>query len=440
VSPTHQDSYAELPEVSKRRLAARTAEIGWLVTRSGAGLAAQAVRSLPRQDFGARRDQWLVDVTTALGPAFVKAAQLLSTRADVLPQSVCTALSRLHDRVPAARPPDSAVLPATAGVALIPGPRGVPEAVAAGSVACVYRGVTTDGTPVAVKVKRPGVAEQLAVDLHLMRQLARLASLLPPLRGMPVADIAEQLTAAIHRQVDFAREARSLESFAGNLAGVSRLRVPAVHPALSSDSALVMEFVEDLRRCDPADLAPPVREEAVLATLHGVYRMLFVDGLVHCDLHPGNLYFRPDGGVVLVDAGFTVRLDQPTREKFAAFFLRMSLGDGPGCARIVLSTATRGRACDEAGFVAELAALVEANSGVAAAAFDLVGFAAKLFAIQRRYGLYADAQFAFPLLSLLVLEGTVRAFAPQVDFQKVARPYLLDAMFARVFEARGAEG
>jgi ubiquinone biosynthesis protein len=118
----------------------------------------------------------------------------------------------------------------------------------------------------------------------------------------------------------------------------------------------------------------------------------------------------------------------------------MSLGDGQGCARIVLSTATRGHDCDEAGFIAELATLVEANSGVAVAAFDLVGFAAKLFALQRRHGLYADPQFVFPLLSLLVLEGTVRAFAPQVDFQKVAQPYLLDAMFARVFEAHGVEG
>jgi ubiquinone biosynthesis protein len=273
------------------------------------------------------------------------------------------------------------------------------------------------------------------VDLRLMRRAARLGAWLPLFRGMPVADIVDQLTAAIHRQLDFGHEARSLAAFADNLAGVPRLRVPAVHPALSSDSVLVMDFVEDLRRREPAELAAAVREEAVLATLHGVYHMLFVDGLVHCDLHPGNLYFRPDGGVVLVDAGFTVRLDQTTREKFAAFFLRMSLGDGEGCARIVLSTATRRRGCDEAGFVAELAALVRANSGVAVEAFDLVDFAAKLFTIQREHGLYADPQFVFPLLALLVLEGTVRAFAPQVDFQRVAQPYLLDAMFARVFEA-----
>jgi ubiquinone biosynthesis protein len=427
-----------LPRVGAVRLATRAVQVAWLLTRAGGRLVGHAAASLPRSDFRSRRDRWLVDVVAGLGPAFVKAAQLLSTRADVLPPGVCAALSRLHDRVPADPAPDPATVPTPDRLTLVPGPRGVPEAVAAGSIACVYRGVTESGAVVAVKIRRPGIAGRLATDLRLMRLGARLAARVPPFRGMPVTDIVGQITEAIHRQVDFGREARHLTAFAENLADVARLSIPAVHPELSTDSVLVMDFVEDLRRIEPAELSAEARREAVLATLRGVYHMLFLDGLVHCDLHPGNLYFRSDGVVVLVDAGFTVRLDQVTREKFAAFFLHMSLGDGPGCAQIVLSTATRGRGGDEEAFIAELGALVEANSSVAAEQFDLVDFATKLFTIQRRHGLYADPQFIFPLLSLLVLEGTVRAFSPQVDFQQVAQPYLLDAMFARVIEAHGA--
>lgn len=429
--------YDGLPRVGAVRLAARAVQLGWRLTLAGGRLAGQAVASLPRRDFRARRDRWLVEVLAGLGPAFVKAAQLFGTRADVLPPGVCAALSRLHDRVPADPAPDPTTLPAPDRLTLIPGPRGVPEAVAAGSIACVYRGVTETGAMVAVKVRRPGIAERLATDLRLMRLAARLAARVPPFRGMPVTEIVAQITAAIHHQVDFRREARHLTAFADNLADVARLSIPAVHPGLSTDSVLVMDFAEDLRRIEPAELSAEVRREAVLATLQGVYHMLFLDGLVHCDLHPGNLYFRPDGVVVLVDAGFTVRLDQVTRERFAAFFLHMSLGDGPGCAQIVLSTATRGRGGDEEAFIAELGALVEANSAVAAQEFDLVDFATKLFTIQRRHALYADPKFIFPLLSLLVLEGTVRAFSPQVDFQSVAQPYLLDAMFARVIKAHG---
>lgn len=431
------DEYRGLPPIGGVRLAARAVRVGWLLARAGGTLAGHAVASLPRRDFRARRDRWLVDVVTTLGPAFVKGAQLLSTRADVLPPGACAALSRLHDQVPTAPAPEAADLPAPGRLTLIPGPRGVPEAVAAGSIACVYRAVTDTGAVVAVKIRRPGITEQLAVDLRLMRLGARLAARLPPFRGMPVADIVDQLTDAIQQQVDFEREARHLAAFADNLAGMPGLSVPAVHRELSTASVLVMDFVEDLRRREPAELTAEARREAVLATLRGVYHMLFLDGLVHCDLHPGNLYFRPDGAVVLVDAGFTVRLDQMVREKFAAFFLHLSLGDGPGCAQIVMSTAARGRDCDEEGFRAELGALVAANSAVAVGAFDLVEFATGLFTIQRKHGLYADPQFVFPLLSLLVLEGTVRAFAPQVDFQQVAQPYVLDAMFAGVIQAHG---
>lgn len=426
-----------LPPVGASRLAVRAVQIGWLLACAGGRLVGHAAASLPCRDFRARRDRWLADVMAGLGPAFVKAAQLLATRADVLPAAMCAALSRLYDRVPADPAPDPAVLPAPDRLTLVPGPRGVPEAVAAGSIACVYRGITETGATVAVKIRRPGVAERLATDLRLMRLGARLAARMPPFRGMPVTDIVAQITTAIHRQVDFRCEARHLAAFADNLAGVARLSIPAVHYELSADAVLVMDFVEDLRRLEPAELSAEARREAVLTTLRGVYQMLFLDGLVHCDLHPGNLYFRPDGAVVLVDAGFTVQLDQMARRKFAAFFLHMSLGDGPGCAQLVLSTATRGRDCDEEGFVRELSALVEANSAVAVEEFNLVDFATKLFTIQRGHGLYADPQFIFPLLSLLVLEGTLRAFAPQVDFQQVAQPYLLDAMFARVIEAHG---
>lgn len=255
---------------------------------------------------------------------------------------------------------------------------------------------------------------------------------------MPAVEIVDQLTAAIRAQLDFPREARHLEQLRANLATQPRMHVPEVHTQLCSDDVLVMEFLDGLSRHTAASLPAADREQAVLATLHSVYHMLFIDGLVHCDLHPGNVYFRADGTVALVDAGFTVRLTQDAREKFAAFFMRMSYGHGEACAQIVLSTTIPGPRANVDGFTRDLADLVHVSSGARAADFDLVRFAASLFILQRRHGLYADPQFIFPLLSLLVLEGTVRAHAPKVDFQKEAEPYILDALFARVFEAHGA--
>lgn len=419
--------------VPRRTLAARGAVLLLVLGRGAAALAGHAAVGALRRDFPARRDRWLVELATRLGPAFVKAAQLLATRADVLPPRVCAALGRLHDQVRPVPLPAGRRQARIGDLVLERGPDGVAHPVAAGSIACVYRATTPDGDTVAVKLRRPGVDRQLKADLELMRRATRLAARLPMLRGLPAVAIVDQMTAAIGSQLDFPREGALLREFRTNLAEEGGLRVPVVHQELGGDGVLVMEFIEGLRRYETHELPAEVRERAVLTTLRGIYRMLFVDGLVHCDLHPGNLYFRPDGEVVLVDAGFTVRLDRKTRQRFAGFFLQMTLGDGEGCASVVLSTATPGPNPDEEGFTRELAALVHANSGVAAKDFDLVSFAASLFDIQRRHGLYAAPEFVFPLLSLLVLEGTVRAFAPQVDFQKEAGPYIGKAVFGDAF-------
>ncbi|MER5543167.1 AarF/UbiB family protein [Streptomyces sp. NPDC002589] len=425
------DPFATVP---RRALVGRAAVLLLLLLRGAVALAGQTAVGVLRRDLRTRRDRWLVDLVTRLGPAFIKAAQLLATRADVLPPRLCAAFARLYDGVrPAPLTTEAAELRDT-GLVLDRGADGIARPVAAGSIACVYRATAPDGRRVAVKVRRPGVARQLAVDLELMRRGTRLMARLPQLRGLPAVAVVDQMTEAVHGQLDFQREARFLAEFRRNMAEESGLRVPAVHRDLGHDDVLVMEFMEGLRRRAPHEFPEEVRERAVLSTLRGIYRMLFIDGLVHCDLHPGNLYFLPDGDVVLVDAGFTVRLDERTRAAFAWFFLQMHVGDGEACAEIVLTTATPGPRADTDGFTRELAALVRANSGAVAADFDLVTFGASLFDIQRRHDLYAAPEFVFPLLSLLVLEGTVRAFAPQVDFQKEAGPYLMKSVFGEAFQ------
>ncbi|WP_409180917.1 ABC1 kinase family protein [Amycolatopsis sp. VS8301801F10] len=374
---------------------------------------------------GGRFDRagWLADTVVALGPAFVKAAQLLSTRADLLPPRTCRALSRLHDQV---RP-----VPLRTAPALRFG-TGEPRLVGAGSIACVYRVVLPDGQAVAAKVRRPGIVQSLSADLAMLERGARLAARLPMLRGVPVAAVAAQLAESIRAQLDFGREAERLEGFRKALSVADGVTVPGVQPELSTEDILVMDFLDGLARRRPEELGEEERRNAVVTALRAVYRMLFLDGVVHCDLHPGNLYFRDDGSIVVLDAGFTVQLSESAREKFAAFFYCMSQGDGEACADIVLSTATAPPGSDTAGFRAGLAALVEEHTGRSAAEFDLVSFAAKLFDLQRRHGLHADPQFVFPILSLLVLEGTVRAFHPDVDFQREARPMLVTALMERV--------
>jgi ubiquinone biosynthesis protein len=300
---------------------------------------------------------------------------------------------------------------------------------ASGTIASVHTAVLPDGRTVAVKVRRDGIAATMRADLALLCAGARVAQRLPGLRRVPVAEMTGQVGDAVHRQLDLARERVSLGELADNFAGVELVRVPRPVADFCTPCTVVMEYLPGLTAYRPGELARDDRRAVVERTLRSVYRMLFVDGLVHCDLHPGNLYLAPDTSVVILDAGFVVRLPDRVRRLFAGFFMNMAMGRGTRCADIVIeSAAAIAPDCDLKGFRAGLAALVGEVHGRRAHDFSLGWFAARLFALQRRHGLYAAPEFVFPLLCLLVVEGMVNDFDSGVDFQAVAMPVLLDGL------------
>jgi ubiquinone biosynthesis protein len=389
-------------------------------TRGKAGVRAAAITELQR-------------LTIALGPSFIKAAQLLSTRRDVLPGPVCEALGELTDQVPAmsAGTAESVVRAAYRGR---PWPFATVDwaAAASGSIACVYRGTLLDGREVAVKVRRPGIAAPMSTDFRLLRAGAAAVERLPGFRRLPATRIVGQLGDAVLGQLDFEAEARALTLMRGNFAGQAHLRLPEPLSEASAEGVLVMEFLPGLRRMRRGDLSPETAVLAVRRILRCAYQMLFVDGLVHCDMHPGNLYLTADGGIVLLDMGFVQILSPKVRRLFAEFFLNMARGNGDYCADIIIRSAEGTAGADLAAFRADIVELVAGTTERKAGEFELGPFAARLFDIQRRHGVSAAPEFIFPLLSLLVLEGMINEYDADVDFQAEAKPMLIKALLTGV--------
>ncbi|GAB3153933.1 hypothetical protein GCM10027290_47650 [Micromonospora sonneratiae] len=363
----------------------------------------------------------LVRLLQTLGPTFVKFGQIASTRRDTMPAELCEQMGRLHDRV-------TPMSWAEAGRALADAQALCPKLalqhvdqtpVGSGSIACVYRARLADGRVVALKLKRPDVDRRIRTDLALLQRLVRIAERMPKMRGMPMADLVGYLNAAILGQLDFGREADNLDLLRDSISGMPDVLTPMLYRELSGPNCLVFDFIADLDAATPALLPGPVRARLGTAVLTAAHRMMFVHGFVHCDLHPGNLYLTRDEHVVILDAGYCVRLPARVRDLIGEFFGRLAVGDGRRCGEIVLESAVAvGSATNREAFITEMVQLVSRTAGPGNT-FDMSVFGNEVFELQQRHGIYAASDFAFPLMSLLVLEGTVRGMWPAVDFQQV---------------------
>ncbi|WP_367138227.1 ABC1 kinase family protein [Saccharothrix sp. HUAS TT1] len=411
-------------------LALRCAWVGAIVLTYGLIIAGSAVGARFRRSRDGRGlrdgDRW-VRMLTRLGPSYIKIGQLLSTRRDLLPDEVTTPLARLTD---GATPPSRRRIERAVRDAYRDRPWPFREfdwvPVACGSIATVHEAVTLDGRHVAVKVRRPGIERVMWQDFTLTATAMSVMGLLPKLRKMPFKLMHGQVGGAILRQLDFEAEAASLTALRDNLVRSGRnVTIPAPLPELCTPETVVMDFISDLRRFEPGELDLDTRRSVQRAVLGAVYEMLFIDGYVHCDLHPGNLYFDLNADLVMLDAGFVIQLPDPVRRSFADFFINMAMGDGWSCAQIVIESAAEvADDCDLEGFRTALGELVSETSGAKSGEFDLARFAGRLFDLQRRFGLFPAPEFAFPLLSLLVIEGMIKGFDSDLDFQAEAMPVL----------------
>ena len=250
-----------------------------------------------------------------LGPAFIKAGQALSTRPDIVPPVLLEELSRLQDQLPA--------FSSDLARACIAEDLGAPvhelfgslepEPISAASLGQVYRGTLKDGTAVAVKVQRPGLREQITLDLYIVRNIAAwLKSNIGLIRSDLVA-LIDELGKRVFEEMDYYNEASNAENFAKLHAHNARIAVPAIYRELTSRRVLTMEWMEGIKltRLDAVQAMGVDPEELVEIGVNCSLQQLLEHGFFHADPHPGNLLALPDGRLAYLDFGM---MSEVTRE------------------------------------------------------------------------------------------------------------------------------
>jgi ubiquinone biosynthesis protein len=278
---------------------------------------------------------------------------------------------------------------------------------------------------VAVKIRRPDAVPAIQADLLLLRWLAARFQNLSILRGIPLLLMINEFGRILEEQLDFRMEARNMRRFSSMLDHLPNVVVPRVYREWSSDSVLIMEYMGNLNRIADLPLSDEKRHQAARSCVDVLYTMAFGHGFIHTDLHPGNLFFRSNGEVVLVDFGMVAELKGADLRSFAYFFFGMVTNQGQQCAQEIYESAiSRAPTFEYARFEADMRKMISRYASQSAGEFEVSRFACELFQIQRRHGLCGSPKFVSVILAFVVLEGVVKQLYPPLTFMAQARMFI----------------
>ncbi len=364
---------------------------------------------------------------TALGPAYIKFGQILSTRPDVVGEDLSDQLKYLQDKLPPF-PLDVArdMVEEELGIELDEVFSEFSEPVAAASIAQVHRArLTGTGQEVAVKVLRPGILRAFRTDIDAFHFSARMIEwLLPSTRRLRPTDVVEHFEGVVMGELDLRLEGASASEFAENTAKDQGFIVPEVNWALTGRSVMTLGWAEgmaanDLNTIRTSGLDMTALGERVLQLfLSHALR----DGLFHGDMHQGNLKFASNGDIIAIDFGIMGRIDEYTRRVYAEILYGFITRNYTRVAEVHFEAGYVPADRDVVEFAQALRAVGEPIAGMDATQISMARLLSYLFEVTEKFGMETRTELILLQRTMVVVEGVARSLSPEINIWQSARP------------------
>ncbi len=392
------------------------------------------VLAWPFQWLGYRGDPAMPPATralTALGPAYIKFGQILSTRPDLVGDELATQLRVLQDKLPPFSVGDAKrVVAEQLGEPVDAVFDDFSDPVAAASIAQVHSARLRDtGEAVAVKVLRPGIERAFRRDIDAFYFAARTIELLSPgSRRLRPTDVIAHFEGVVMGELDLRLEAASASEFAANTADDEGFGLPQVMWPLSGRRVMTMTWVDGTPLGDNAALDAAGHDRVTLGerVLQLFLSHALRDGYFHADMHQGNLKVAPSGEIVAYDFGIMGHIDEYTRKVYAEILYGFIKRDYRRVAEVHFEAGYVPADRDVDEFARALRAVGEPIFGMDASKISMGKLLSYLFEVTERFGMETRTELILLQRTMVVVEGVARSLNPQINIWQVARPVVED--------------
>lgn len=368
---------------------------------------------------------------TALGPAYIKLGQVLSTRPDVVGDELAVQLRVLQDKLPPFSIEEArAEVERELGVPVDEVFSEFSEPVAAASIAQVHRArIAETGEDVAVKVLRPGIERAFAKDVDAFYFAARIVDIFAPgARRLRPIEVIEHFDGVVQGELDLRLESSAASEFAANTVDDVGFQLPAIKWEYSARRVMTLGW---------ADGAPMGDNDAIDAAGHDRITLservlqLFLshalrDGFFHADMHQGNLKVAANGDIIAYDFGIMGHIDEYTRRVYAEILFGFIRKDYKRVAEVHFEAGYVPADKDVDEFARALRAVGEPIFGMDAPNISMGRLLSYLFEVTERFGMETRTELILLQRTMVVVEGVARSLNPNINIWQVASPIVTD--------------
>ena len=368
-----------------------------------------------------------------LGPTFIKLGQVLSTRADLLPPPYLEALSRLQDQIePFPFAEVDRIVSGELGVRLSKAFADLErQPLAAASLAQVHLARMRDGRTAVVKVQRPNIREQIIEDLEALSQVAKFLDAHTELgKRYDFENMLKDLRASLLRELDFKLEANNLITFSENLREFEHIIIPEPIEDYCTSRVLTMEYIpgKKITELSPLRLmeidGPGLARELFRAYL----KQILLDGFLHADPHPGNVFVTDDNQIALLDLGMVARLLPGLRDNVLRLLLAIAEGRGEEAAEITIRIGEPKPRFEKADFTKRIAELVAENADASLTRLNAGKVVLEITKISADCWFRLPSEFTMVAKALLNLDRVVFTLDPNFEPTAIIRQRAIEIL------------